>query len=189
MTPCAPRARQTPTGGRRERSSQPGRTRSIWTASTRPWWSRIKQLPASKLKQRLAHATVVGIQPEQCQGTTGLGFGAHAEDERRADKVLDRLPLADQCVGDELRADDRNGQLRTSHALERAEQRATDGVAEQTPALVEGEHLQRSRSALMRCIAKVAMSRTICWPTRSDCEYSAALTPGSGAGGRGSAGR
>ncbi len=53
-------------------------------------------------------------------------------------------PLADQGVADELGADDRHGQLRAPHPLQRGQQHPPDRITQQAPPLVEREHLQAS---------------------------------------------
>ena len=119
-----------------------GTSSSTWIASTRPRWSRNRHRPASSSSSSLRSPSVLGIQSEQRQRTRCLDLRAHAEHERRADQVLERLLLADQRVADQLRADDRHRQLRAPHPLQRCEQRAADRVGEQSPSLVEGEQLQ-----------------------------------------------
>ena len=67
--------------------------------------------------------------------------------------------------------------------------RPTGSLSRRHPSSKE-KSFRRPRSDPSRCIANIAISRTICSPTRSACEYSARLRPVLRArAGRGSAGR
>ena len=137
------RPRQLIVGGVVENAASSRGTRtSTCTASTRPRWSRIRQRPASNSSSRSRSSAVVGVEVEQLERTLGLALGAQAEDERGADQVLQRRTPVEQRVADELRRDDRHGQLAAPHPLQRGEQHPPHRVAEQAPPLVEREDLQ-----------------------------------------------
>ena len=59
--------------------------------------------------------------------------------------------------------------------------RPTGSPSSRQPSSKENS-FSRSRSAPISCIANIAISRTICSPTRSAWEYSERRVPGSGAG-------
>ena len=104
----------------------------------------------------VAEQAAAGVELEQAARSARSSRSSPSSASARAASASERIPNTNvapirfssdsrsptQRVGDELRADDRHRQLGAAHALQRGEQRPPDRVAEQPPALVEGEQLQ-----------------------------------------------
>src|SRR5919109_1315011 len=98
-----------------------------------PRYSPIAAGPARRTSPTAQHP-VLRVQAEQLERALGLGGGLLAEDEPRADQVLD---LAD--VGQLLRGEDQRRVLRPPEPVQPVDQAAAVARGEQEPRLVE-EH-------------------------------------------------
>ena len=137
-----PRPRALGTGGRREGPQQAGHDEVDLDRLDAAAVVAHQAATGVELEQEAARPRVVRVEAEQRQRARRLALGAHAEDERRTEQVLERLAFVDHRVGDQLGADDRHRQLGAPHPLQRGQQRPPDRVSEQPPALVEAEDLQ-----------------------------------------------
>ena len=123
-----------------------GTTRSTWIASIAAAVVAQQAAPGVELEQALAHPPVLGSSPSSASARAASASERIPNTNVAPIRFSSDSRSPSEGVADELRADDRHRQLGAPHPLQRGEQRAPDRVAEQPPALVEGEQLQPRRA-------------------------------------------